>query len=132
MRNQLLQEISEMRRNEQRTVLFSSHITQDIEQVADHIAIIHECQIVECCDKESLMDRWKKGVGTMPLNESFKQHQMRSMFKNFKISQRRFEGFAGCFSSNWLKSLEDIGVRNPKIHSVNLDDIIITLSKKGE
>lgn len=65
VRHELLEEIAGIIRDERRTVLLSSHITQDIEQVADYIAVIEQGKVVENTDKESLFDRWRKVTGTI-------------------------------------------------------------------
>ena len=132
VRNQLLREISEMIRHDERTVLFSSHITQDVEQVADYIAIIHEGRIVEYSDKESLMDRWKMVTGMIPSHGDLQEPQIRSMFKRLEIDRGAFAGLTDCFSLDWMRSLENMGIKGPKIQRVNLDDIIISLAAKEE
>ncbi|GAA5531535.1 ABC transporter ATP-binding protein [Herpetosiphon gulosus] len=43
-----------------RTVLFSSHNTLDIEQVADYITFIDQGRIINSDDKETYLDRWRR------------------------------------------------------------------------
>ena len=57
MRRELLEEMAAVIQDERRTVLFSSHITQDVEQIADYIAILQAGKLVEFDDRENLFGR---------------------------------------------------------------------------
>src|SRR5678816_446989 len=46
--------------DERRSVLFSSHNTQDVEQISDQITFIDRGRIIDCRDKESFLDRWRR------------------------------------------------------------------------
>jgi ABC-2 type transport system ATP-binding protein len=46
--------------DEERTILFSSHNTLDVEQISDRIAFIDRGRIIDFADKESLLDRWRR------------------------------------------------------------------------
>ena len=43
-----------------RSILFSSHNTQDIEQLSDEITFIDKGQIIAIDDKESFIDTWRR------------------------------------------------------------------------
>ena len=47
-----------MAENENRSILLSSHITSDLERIADYIAFIHEGRIVLCRSIEELHDTY--------------------------------------------------------------------------
>ena len=42
------------------SIFFSSHNTQDVEQISDLITFIHRREILETDDKESFLDRWRR------------------------------------------------------------------------
>ena len=42
------------------SIFFSSHNTQDVEQISDLITFIHRGEILESDDKESFLDRWRR------------------------------------------------------------------------
>jgi ABC-type multidrug transport system ATPase subunit len=46
--------------NERRSILFSSHNTQDVEQISDQITFIDRGRIIDSRDKETFMDRWRR------------------------------------------------------------------------
>lgn len=59
-RHQLLRELSDVLLDETRTILFSSHNTQDVEQLADCITFIDNGRIIESRDKETFLDQWRR------------------------------------------------------------------------
>jgi ABC-2 type transport system ATP-binding protein len=60
VRQEVLSELMEVVRNEDHTILMSSHNTQDVEQISDKIALIYKGEILESDDKESFLDRWRR------------------------------------------------------------------------
>lgn len=44
--------------DEQNTILYSTHITSDLDKVADHIAMIDEGQILFCQEKDQLLEQY--------------------------------------------------------------------------
>jgi ABC-2 type transport system ATP-binding protein len=59
-RHEVLGELMEVLRDEDRTILFSSHNTQDVEQMSDQITFIDRGRIVESRDKESYLEGWRR------------------------------------------------------------------------
>ena len=47
-------------RDDRRSVLFSSHNTQDVEQISDQITFIDRGRIIDSRDKETFLDRWRR------------------------------------------------------------------------
>lgn len=59
-RHEVNQELALILRDEERTVLFSSHNTADVEKISDQIAFIDRGQIIDCADKETFLETWKR------------------------------------------------------------------------
>jgi ABC-2 type transport system ATP-binding protein len=57
-RRELLDELTGMLQDEQKSVLFSTHITSDLERIADHVMYIRDGAIVFTLPKEELRERW--------------------------------------------------------------------------
>jgi len=55
----ILEELAEILRDENRSVLFSSHNTQDIEKLSDRIMFLHEGRVIASKDKDSFIDDWR-------------------------------------------------------------------------
>jgi ABC-2 type transport system ATP-binding protein len=59
-RHEVLRELTEVMRDEGRSVLFSSHHTQDVEQISDQITFIDRGRIIDSRDKETFLERWRR------------------------------------------------------------------------
>lgn len=59
-RHELLTELMEIVRDDRRSILFSSHNTQDVERICDQIAFIDRGRLVDSRDKESFLERWRR------------------------------------------------------------------------
>jgi ABC-2 type transport system ATP-binding protein len=59
-RHEVLSELMNVLRDEERTILFSSHNTQDVEQISDIITFIDRGKIVSSADKETFLEQWRR------------------------------------------------------------------------
>ncbi len=59
-RHEILRELTAVMTDEGRSVLFSSHNTQDVEQISDQITFIDRGRIIDSMDKEAYLDRWRR------------------------------------------------------------------------
>jgi ABC-2 type transport system ATP-binding protein len=59
-RREVLNELMEVLADEQRSVLFSSHNTKDVEQLSDSITFIDRGRVIRSQDKESFLERWRR------------------------------------------------------------------------
>ncbi len=132
VRHELLAEISEIIRDEERTVLFSSHITQDIEQIADYIGIIDQGKLVDCDDKESMLGRWRKVTGKAPVERGYKLDSIGPMFVELKRDADMFSGITRSFSEDWMAKLALKGATDLRVISMGLDEVLVSLAGEGE
>lgn len=58
-RREVLRALTEVLTDENRTVIFSSQNTLDVEQISDQITFIDRGRIVDSADKESLLESWR-------------------------------------------------------------------------
>ena len=59
-RHEILRELTAVMADEGRSILFSSHNTQDVEQISDQITFIDRGRIIDSMDKETYLDRWRR------------------------------------------------------------------------
>ena len=59
-RHEILRELTDVMADEGRSILFSSHNTQDVEQISDQITFIDRGRIIDSMDKELYLDRWRR------------------------------------------------------------------------
>ena len=67
-RREVLGELMAVLADEERTVLFSSHNTLEVEQISDQITFIDRGRILESSDKEMFLDRWRRLRLVLPPN----------------------------------------------------------------
>ncbi|MEO8663518.1 MAG: ABC transporter ATP-binding protein [Bryobacteraceae bacterium] len=66
-RHEVLRELTDVMADEGRSILFSSHNTQDVEQISDQITFIDRGRIIDSMDKEAYLDRWRRLRLEVPL-----------------------------------------------------------------
>ena len=59
-RHEVLAELMEVLADDERSILFSSHNTQDVEQISDAIAFVDRGRLIDSGDKESFLDSWRR------------------------------------------------------------------------
>jgi len=57
-RRELLRRLSALMQDERKSVLFSTHITTDLERIADYITFIRDGEIVFSASKDELLENW--------------------------------------------------------------------------
>jgi ABC-2 type transport system ATP-binding protein len=59
-RHEVLSEFMDVLQDEDRSILFSSHNTVDVERVSDRITFIDRGHLVDSSDKEDFLERWRR------------------------------------------------------------------------
>jgi ABC-2 type transport system ATP-binding protein len=59
-RHEVLSEFMDVLQDEDRSILFSSHNTVDVERVSDRITFIDRGRMVDSSDKEDFLERWRR------------------------------------------------------------------------
>jgi len=72
-RHEVLGELMAVLADEERTILFSSHNTLDVEQISDQITFIDRGRIIDSNDKEMFLDRWRRLRLQLPPNAALPQ-----------------------------------------------------------
>ncbi len=119
-RDEFIDILTEYMTEEGRGVLFSTHITSDLEKIADYITFIKEGRIVYTGTKEDLLENYllvKGGKGEMP-------QELKAKVYGYREYGTGFEALAPAS----LKSrLPGRLVTDP----ANLDEIIVHMNKGG-
>lgn len=113
-RDELMSILGDFISNEKRGVLFSTHITADLEKIADYITFINNGKILYSGTKDDLLEHYcivKGGLGI--LNSDQKKHVLG--YREHQV------GFDGLLETSKLKILPKSAVVEP----VNLDDIVL-------
>jgi len=68
-RQEVNNELALILKDEERTVLFSSHNTADVEKISDQITFIDRGAIIDSNDKETFLENWRRIQVELPFNQ---------------------------------------------------------------
>lgn len=121
-RHEILRELTNTMADEERSILFSSHNTQDVEQISDRITFIDRGRIIDSMDKESYLDRWRRlrlevplGIDLPPLPGIIGVQQQ----------GRLAVATANAFAPDLANAYESAGARVQRIENMTLEEIFV-------
>jgi ABC-2 type transport system ATP-binding protein len=125
IRREVLELLRKKSKNEGKSVIISSHITDDIMRTADLVAFLIEGKFVLSSDKDELLSNWKR--------IHYKKGALSSDIVN-TLTRRKEHAFGSSGITDRYLEIKDAllqGITEGmiKIESVNLDDILISLVK---
>lgn len=114
-RRELLEELQELMINEQQTIFFSTHITQDLDQIADHIIFIYQGKL----QFQQSMDDIQEKFAIIKGENSQLDEDLKNLLKGYKKTS---QGFTGLFEGDlsFFQGVEDEFV----IERATLEDIM--------
>ena len=127
-RHEVLTELMAMMADEGRGILFSSHNTQDVEQISDHITFIDRGRIVESRDKESFLERWRRLYVDVPPGGSVPPY---AGIVETKIAGRVAVVTTDAFSPALVTFYQDAGVTVRDVQRMSLEEIFVATVMSG-
>jgi len=108
---------------EGRTVLFSSHIVEEVERVADYVAIINEGKLL----LSTSVDALKASVKRVRFSANGKRPDLSDMPSVLGIENLRHEQIVTFknFTEETLRTLTLRGIYNPEVLPLSLEDIFV-------
>ncbi|HSN93970.1 MAG TPA: ABC transporter ATP-binding protein, partial [Anaerolineaceae bacterium] len=116
-RDNLLELFQEFIEDGERSILFSTHITSDLEKCADFITFIENGRIIESRTKDDLLQSYRLVKGT--------SQQLPSLHTRLIASKSHAFGFSGLIKTADLESTDHLEIEAP-----SLEDIMIYYAKK--
>jgi ABC-2 type transport system ATP-binding protein len=125
IRREVLDLLQKKSKNEGKSVIISSHITDDIMRTADLVAFLIEGKIVLVSEMDELLSNWKR--------IHYKKGALGSEIVN-SLTRRKDHAFGSSGVTDRYLKIKDSLVQGitegvVKIENVNLDDILISLVK---
>lgn len=116
VRRQLLDVLIEfMKKDDRRSVFFSTHITSDLDRVADELILIDKGQIIFQQDKDTLLEEHKTVKGdTRYLND-----KNRKLFTAVQITEFGFKGLTKQVDEV-KDTIKDLIIEKPSIEDIML------------
>ena len=121
-RHEVLRELTDVMGDERRSVLFSSHNTQDVEQISDQITFIDRGHIIDSRDKETFMDRWRRIRVELP---SGVQLPALSGVIDIKQTGRLAVATTNTYDGVLPRAYEAAGVRVQAVEHMTLEEIFV-------
>ncbi len=112
MRDELTDMLKEFVEDENNTVLFSTHITEDLDRIADYIIFIDDGKIIDSCSKEDFLEKYlilKGGSEDIDLLKNFDLLGIKSNSTSFEALVKKIEK---------ENIPDDLFVENPDINKI--------------
>lgn len=127
-RGEVLDALADVLRDERRSILFSSHNTADVEQIADSITFLHDGRIVASQDKESFLDSWRRILCRGKWTDE-SRHLLR--VASVRNSPPLIELKTGSFDDTTLSALRALGLGVDSVEPMSLEEIFVTIVRGG-
>jgi ABC-2 type transport system ATP-binding protein len=121
-RHEILRELTAVMTDEGRSILFSSHNTQDVEQISDQITFIDRGRIIDSMDKELYLDRWRRLRLEVPFGI-----ELPALPGIIGVRQegRLAVATANAFDADLANAYESTGARVQRIETMTLEEIFV-------
>jgi ABC-2 type transport system ATP-binding protein len=121
-RHEALAEFMEVLKDDQRSILFSSHNTVDVEQISDQITFIDRGRVVDSNDKEVFIDRWRRlSLAVPPDVELSAAPGVTSISQNGRTAVLT----TNAYSSDLHAFYEQAGASIHDVHRMTLEEIFV-------
>jgi len=121
-RHEILRELTAVMTDEGRSILFSSHNTQDVEQISDQIAFIDRGRIIDSMDKEAYLDRWRRLRLEVPFGTAL---PALPGIIGIRQDGRLAVATANAFAPDMANAYESSGARVKSIETMTLEEIFV-------
>jgi ABC-2 type transport system ATP-binding protein len=127
VRDELLELLLEIVQDESRSVFFSSHITSDIEKIADFVTIIDDGKIVLSDEKDAIIDKWR----LFKIDNSFASEKIFGRLHGLKKGEFGYSVITDkpdSFINEFRKAFPD---GKFSMERVSLDELLVRIVKDG-
>ncbi|GAB6172467.1 ABC transporter ATP-binding protein [Paradesulfitobacterium aromaticivorans] len=88
VRSELLEILTDLIQDEGKSVFFSTHITTDLDKIADYITFIHDGELVFSATKDDILDQY----GIVKGDKQLLDREVEKLFVGLRTNQFGFEG----------------------------------------
>ena len=126
IRRELLDLLKESCREEGKSVLISSHITEDLARIADYVTFMHQGRIVLEAEKDDLLANWKR----IHYKKGALGDNLVSQLAGVEHHMFGSSGIAKNYQALRDSLADGIAGGDVKVENVTLDDVLITFVKE--
>jgi len=127
-KHEILTELMKVVEDEDRTILYSSHNTQDVEQISDSIIFIDRGQVIASKNKDEYLEDWKRIKLHVPEGwqpPAIPGLRLESSFRNLRVLS------LNQFHDDIPASLQDTGASIEAIDRMTLEEIFVSSVMRG-
>lgn len=117
VRDEILDIFFEFTRDASHSILMSSHIVSDLEKLCDYVAFLHKGELVECEEKDTLLEKYGMIRGTRE-----QMSEIRSLVHGWKETPYGVEGVIR----------REAAPKGTRVQPVGLEELFIYLTKEAK
>lgn len=120
-RSEVLEILQEFITDEKKGILFSTHITSDLDKIADYICFINDGEIILNCTKEELLEKY----GLVKGERKLLNDELKGVLKGLTVSDFGFSGLSTEAEKIRAKWKDSLIIERP-----TLEDIMIYMVRR--
>jgi ABC-2 type transport system ATP-binding protein len=128
IRNELLELLLEVVQDENCSIFFSSHITSDIEKIADFVTFIEDGRIVISDEKDAILDKWR----LFKVENSCSIAGLSERLTGVKKGEFGFSGITSEPESFTRELTSNYPDARYKVEKLSLDDLLVRIVREEE
>lgn len=122
-RSEILDILTEVIQDEEKTIFFSTHITSDLEQIADFVTYIYDGRIVFSEEKDTILEQYRIVKGAKELLDA----DTRQVFTGFRETGVGFEGLTRDIAQAQALFEDHVIFERP-----SLEEIMVYTARSGQ
>ena len=131
VRRQFIEETVELIAHEGRTVFFSTHLIEEVERIADHVAILSQGHLVVDASQQELKDSFRR-VRAYFDKAAAEQFTPPEDALNFKRTDGGIQFHIARFGDELKEKLIQSGAKKVEASAMSLDDIFVELTRQED
>ncbi len=128
IRSEILKILLEVIQDENKSVLFSTHITEDVEKIADYVTYLIDGRIVLSAPKDELLEKWK----VLHIKNGYEINDIENKLKGIEKNYFGISGLTDKYEEmkNTLKTYIEKDI--VRVENTSIDQILISLVKEAK
>ena len=131
VRRQFIEETVELIAQEGRTVFFSTHLIEEVERIADHVAILSQGHLVVDASQQELKESFRR-VRAYFDKEAADEFTPPEEALNFKRTAGGIQFHVANFDNELKEKIEQSGAKKIEAEAMSLDDIFVELTREED
>jgi len=131
-RRSLLEAMIYFTRSRERTIFFSTHLLDDVERVADHVAVLDYSVLRVCCGADTFRDRVRRLIVRFRSEPPHKLPAIPGLLQVAR-SENELSIIVANLNEQTERDLEDIGAESVEEQPISLEDALIAhVGRQGD